>query len=917
MKPDPKSFRHRLIVPEVVQTSAMDCGPASLRCLLQGFGIPVSYGRLREACQTDVDGTSIDTIEEVAIQLGLNVEQIMIPVEHVLLVEAEALPAVVVIRRPNGGTHFVVAWRRHGQFVQVMDPATGRRWPTCKQFLDQLYVHNLAVSAAEWREWSGSDEFLEPLTRRLVNLRLPESKSGQLIDMALTDPGYRAIATLDAATRMMDSIVRSGGLRPGREVEQVLERFFANASKETTSENGMIPAAYWSVWPSSPGLDGEEALLLRGAVLVRARGRRLVPEAHSVGSVLDSAGTSPPLSPELVAALEEPPSRPGLELLRLVFAEGLLTPIILVAALVFAAGGIVIEAVLLRGVVDLGRELALPIQRLVAMGALLLFVTCLLLLDLSIVRNVLRLGRHVEARLRIAFLKKIPRLGDQYFRSRLTSDMAERGHKVHHLHILPYFGEQFIRTVLTLILTVVGIAWLDPASAPIAVLAVVLILGLLLVAQPFLAERDLRVRNHIGALSRFYLDALLGLIPVRTHGAERAVEREHESLVVEWAYARLGLQQTIVAVEGVLSLVGFGLAVWLLFDHLTRTGQAASVLLLVFWTLNLPVLGWRIALLARQFPVHRNITLRLLEPLGAPEDECGQDGSQVNIVLNASTRVDPSKGVAIKVEQVSVRAAGHKILQDINLNIKPGSQVAIVGPSGAGKSSLVGILLGWHRSATGRVLIDGELLDGQRLARLRQETAWVDPTVQIWNRSLIDNLCYGAQDGDLLAIGQIIEQADLRGMLDRLPDGLQTPLGEGGGLVSGGEGQRVRLGRAMSRPSARLVILDEPFRGLDRTQRRKLLARARRLWRNATLLCITHDLVETKTFDRVLVMDGGQIVEEGAPVDLAEKSGSRYRDMLQADEAVRERLWSSRAWRRLRLVQGQLVADGQMREYHE
>ncbi|NIQ83244.1 MAG: ABC transporter permease, partial [Anaerolineae bacterium] len=165
--------------------------------------------------------------------------------------------------------------------------------------------------------------------------------------------------------------------------------------------------------------------------------------------------------------------------------------------------------------------------------------------------------------------------------------------------------------------------------------------------------------------------------------------------------------------------------------------------------------------------------------------------------------------------------------------------------------------------------------------------------------------------------GQIIEQADLRGMLDRLPDGLQTPLGEGGGLVSGGEGQRVRLGRAMSRPSARLVILDEPFRGLDRAQRRKLLARARRLWRNATLLCITHDLVETKTFDRVLVMDGGQIVEEGAPVDLAEKSGSRYRDMLQADEAVRERLWSSRAWRRLRLVQGQLVADGQMREYHE
>ena len=76
--------RARFLVPEVVQTSNMDCGPAALKCLLQGFGINVHYGRLREACQTDVDGTSIDTMEEVAIQLGLEAEQIVIPVDHVL-----------------------------------------------------------------------------------------------------------------------------------------------------------------------------------------------------------------------------------------------------------------------------------------------------------------------------------------------------------------------------------------------------------------------------------------------------------------------------------------------------------------------------------------------------------------------------------------------------------------------------------------------------------------------------------------------------------------------------------------------------------------------------------------------------------------------------------------------------------------
>src|SRR5256712_13517144 len=98
---DASFTERRFFAPEVIQTSAMDCGPASLKCLLEGFGISVSYGRLREACQTDVDGTSIDTLEEVAVQLGLAAEQILVPVDHVLLPEARTFPAIVGIRPPT------------------------------------------------------------------------------------------------------------------------------------------------------------------------------------------------------------------------------------------------------------------------------------------------------------------------------------------------------------------------------------------------------------------------------------------------------------------------------------------------------------------------------------------------------------------------------------------------------------------------------------------------------------------------------------------------------------------------------------------------------------------------------------------------------------------------------------------------
>src|SRR4051812_36817941 len=156
----------KFLVPEVVQTSAMDCGPAALKCLLEGFGIPISYGRLREACQTAVDGTSIDTLESLARDVGLDAEQVMLPLDHLLLPESEALPAIVVVRLPGGFTHFVVVWRAHGDWVQVMDPGRGRRWMRRASFLRDVYVHSMPIPAAAFREWAGGDGFVAALARR-------------------------------------------------------------------------------------------------------------------------------------------------------------------------------------------------------------------------------------------------------------------------------------------------------------------------------------------------------------------------------------------------------------------------------------------------------------------------------------------------------------------------------------------------------------------------------------------------------------------------------------------------------------------------------------------------------------------------------------------------------------------------------
>ncbi|MEM7584715.1 MAG: ATP-binding cassette domain-containing protein [Acidobacteriota bacterium] len=915
--------KRRFLAPEVVQTSAMDCGPASLKCLLGGFGIEVGYDRLREACQTDVDGTSIDTMEAVAVQLGLAAEQIMLPVDHIFEPAANAQPAILVVANSIGVTHFVVVWRHHGSWVQVMDPAIGRHWVRRDRLLRDVYRHRQPVPAAGWREWVASGEARQTVLARMVALGVERGLCDELLQGALTDSGWREIARLDAAVRMVDSIVAAGGVPKGRSAAALLEgllREAAHAAAEdlavietsseldaagqqrlTLPEDQAIPEIYWSVRPLPDDPEIGPLLELRGAVLVRAKGVASASEA----SAADAEASAERLAPELAAALAEPPVRPGRELWRTLITDGLRRPLIFLLALVTATAATVAQVVFFRGLLDLGARLVLPEQRLVAALALTAFLVIGVLLEIPTAITALQFGRRLEVRLRQRFLSKTARLADRYFRSRLASDMAERSHNTHMLHEVPEIASAGLRLVFQALLTTAGIIWLDPGVAPIALLALVLALAVPFVAQPLLAETDLRARNHAGALSRFYLDALLGLVPARNHGAERPMRREHEGLLLEWSQAMLRSERAKLWMSATQALVGFGLAILLVFRHLQLTDGVGQVLLLAYWALYLQVIGENLGVLGRQVPHYRNVTKRLLEPLGLDEVDLAEDSGDAA----QTTAEHPTEGVAVRFEGARVVAGGHLILDGIELEIEPGSHVAVVGPSGAGKSSLVGLLLGWHQTSAGRVTVDCRELDAARLDALRHDTAWVDPAVQLWNRSLLANLRYGASDRIAAPVADVIDAAQLRGLLERLPRGLQTYLGEAGALVSGGEGQRVRLARALLRRNARLVVLDEPFRGLDRSQRQQLTRQARSWWRNGTLFYISHDLAETRDFDRVIVIEHGRVAEDGEPTRLGEDPGSRYATLLAAEAELRRELEIGTAWRRWRVAGGLIAGD--------
>jgi ATP-binding cassette subfamily B protein len=498
--------------------------------------------------------------------------------------------------------------------------------------------------------------------------------------------------------------------------------------------------------------------------------------------------------------------------------------------------------------------------------------------------------------------------------------MADRAHGMQVLRAVPHTVLGLAQAVLELALTAASLAWLAPEAWPWALAMATVAVAVPLGSMPLLGERDLRVRTHAAALAGFYLDALLGLVPVRAHRAERALRREHEALLVEWSRSMQVWIRGVLSLDALQGTMALALAVVFLARHFQVQGGAlGSDLLLVFWTLKVPALGRRLAHLCELLPAQRNALARLLEPLTAPGARVGEEAAAAAAAaVAAPVAVMPSAGAApalaergwsIAIEQGAVRAGGHEILREVDLRIEAGEQVAIVGVSGAGKSSLLGLLLGWHRLAEGRLAINGQPVAAEAdgtIEALRPQIAWVDPAVQLWNRSLLDNLLYATSDEGLTRIGAASDAARVREVAARLPQGLQTLLGEGGGLLSGGEGQRVRLARALLQPDARLVLLDEPFRGLDRPQRQALMAEARRWWRGRTLLCVTHDVGETLQFARVLVVEDGRILEDGAPDALAAQP-TRYRALLEAEAELQAHAWGREPWRRLALRQGLLI----------
>lgn len=223
-------------------------------------------------------------------------------------------------------------------------------------------------------------------------------------------------------------------------------------------------------------------------------------------------------------------------------------------------------------------------------------------------------------------------------------------------------------------------------------------------------------------------------------------------------------------------------------------------------------------------------------------------------------------------------------LSDISLVVEPGETVALVGRSGSGKTTLVNMLPRFMRPTHGRIRIDGIDIEELGLRPLRSQLSLVSQDVVLFDGSIAENVAYGAlQNVSPDQIRDALEAANLLSFVDGLPDGLDTQVGSNANMLSGGQRQRLAIARALIK-NAPILILDEATSALDNESERQVQLSLERLMAGRTTLVIAHRLSTVQKADRIVVLDGGRIAEQGRHDELLEQGGlyaSLYRMQFQ------------------------------------
>lgn len=503
---------------------------------------------------------------------------------------------------------------------------------------------------------------------------------------------------------------------------------------------------------------------------------------------------------------------------------------------------------------------------------------CLLLLAFYLFNMVMKyivvylghkLGITIETDMRRQLFQYFQRQSFEYFdnkqtgelMSRLTSDLFEIGELAHH------GPEDLFITLMSL----VGAFWLMlQVHVQLAIGTVILvpILGVALaIFNKKMGRINSQVYRQLGEFNAGLSNSLSGIRVVKAFANEAHEEARFEGLIQDYRENKLKFYQTMAASSAfnyvlmrIITLIALVSGAYFTLKGELTTGQLVGFVLLAN-TFVKPIES--INIMIETYPKGFAGFKRFRQELSKP------------VTVQDLADAKPAPHFQGQIEYRDVELAydpGRPVISQLNLSIAPGESVALVGPSGAGKSSMVNLLPRFYDVTSGQVLIDGKDIREYTLASLRQQIGIVQQDVFLFDGTIRENVLYGRLDASEAEVEEAIRAAKLDQVIEQLPDGLDTAIGERGVRLSGGQKQRLSIARIfLKNPS--ILILDEATSALDTQTEQYIQQSFDQLTKGRTSLIIAHRLATIQHVDRIVVVTEAGVVESGSHQELLALDG--------------------------------------------
>jgi len=499
------------------------------------------------------------------------------------------------------------------------------------------------------------------------------------------------------------------------------------------------------------------------------------------------------------------------------------------------------------------------------------------------IRNV-DIQQRFSQKLRFEVYSALLRAEWPFFLKKRTSDLVNlmTSESARVISGINYFL-QFISSLLFTLVQIGFAFWLSPQMT-----LVVLGCGL---ALSLFSRKFIRSAKKLGGRTSLNGQAYLAGITDQLNGIKDIKSNNLESSRLEWLqtitqamldeqieYMRLRMSsQLLYKMSSALLIAAF---IFMSFQFLHMDGPYLLLVILIFARLwpTFTTLQSLLEQLASMLP-----SFKALQQL---QEEC-LEHAEKGIRPHEEQSITPIRMEnGLEVKEVSFRYHADVpvySLQDINVFIPANRMTAVVGRSGAGKSTLIDLIMGLMQPEAGEIRVDGKLITGNNLLPFRRSIGYVAQDPFLYNASIRDNLMMIKPDSHEDELWEALEFASCADFVRKLPEGIDTLIGDRGVRLSGGERQRLVLARAMIRKPS-ILVLDEATSALDTENEKKIQEALERLKHSITIIVIAHRLSTIRNADQILVIDNGHVVQQGMFTGLASEQGGIFRSLLSNQE---------------------------------